>query len=138
MKLWLHNFLPFLFSFQLFPFALSQHSPFFFNDWYKYIYIHYVKYMLYICLNTYYIYMNIYIHKYNFFSSYNISRNKKKTKNTLMVNTTPMVKMGHTHTAMKSRGPYPKAYLPPLTSWVSLEQILILIQVNFCFFLISK
>lgn len=44
-----------------------------------------------------YIYMNIYIHKYNFFSSYNISRNKKKTKNTLMVNTTPMVKMGHTH-----------------------------------------
>lgn len=53
--------------------------------------------MLYICLNTYYIYMNIYIHKYNFFSSYNISRNKKKTKNTLMVNTTPMVKMEHTH-----------------------------------------
>lgn len=90
--------------------------------------------MLYICINTYYIYMNIYIHKYNFFSSYNISRNKKKTKNTLMVNTTPMVKMGHTHTAMKSRGPYPKAYLPPLTSWVSLEQTLILIQVNFCFF----
>lgn len=40
--------------------------------------------------------MNIEIHKYNFLSSYKIGRNKKKTKNILMVNTTPMVKMGHT------------------------------------------